>query len=304
MDIFQNLLNKARQGYGQIDRNVFKGVLPGGASISSSVAPMVRSVSQSPIYKTIRDKVAIPVLDRGMEAGVVPAKEGMFARFLSGTSLPITRIPADTRAAESLINNKLANPTERDKQLFEFRERMQTWTDKSQKVTAQNEMYNMYGIGSPATTQQQQEVTQLKSNLDQAAKKLNMRDPLDYYIGKEGMRSERKAAYDPLNYSMSNYSTLGTSYLELNPNQEKLVNKGLVNTLGRYQVKGGQTTGERYDFNSYNVGTPLFAPGSMVGGVIGEADSSMQLADKALSLADKFGFIRPGAGYPVQFKFR
>ena len=112
MDIFQNLLNKARQGYGQVDKNVFKGVLPGGASISSSVAPMVRSVSQSPIYKTIRDKVAIPVLDRGMEAGVVPAKEGMFARFLSGTSLPFTRIPADTRAAESLINKKLANPTE------------------------------------------------------------------------------------------------------------------------------------------------------------------------------------------------
>lgn len=304
MDIFQNLLNKVRQGYGQVDKNVFKGVLPGGASISSSVAPMVRSASQSPIYKTVRDKVAIPVLDRGMEAGVVPAKEGMFARFLSGTSLPITRIPADTRAAESLINNKLANPTERDEQLFEFRERMETWRDKSQKVTAQNEMYNMYGIGSPTTTQQQQEVTQLKSNLDQAAKKLNMRSPLDYYIGDEGMRSERKAAYDPLNYSMSNYSTLGTSYLGLNPKQEKLVNKGLVNTLGRYQIEGGQTKGERYDFNSYNVGTPLFAPGSMVGGVVGEADSSMQLADKALSLADKFGFIEPGAGYPVQFKFR
>ena len=304
MDIFQNLLNKARQGYGQVDKNVFKGVLPGGASISSSVAPMARSVSQSPIYKTIRDKVAIPVLDRGMEAGVVPAKEGMFARFLSGTSLPITRIPADTRAAESLINNKLANPTERDKQLFEFRERMQTWTDKSRKVSIQNEMYNMHGIGSPATTQQQQEVSQLKSKLNQEAKKLNMSDPLDYYIGDEGMRSERKAAYDPLNYSMSNYSNLGTSYLELNPNQEKLVNKGLVNTLGRYQVEGGQTKGERYDFNSYNVGTPLFAPGSMVGGVIGEANSSMQLADKALSLADKFGFIQPGAGYPVQFKFR
>jgi hypothetical protein len=77
-----------------------------------------------------------------------------------------------------------------------------------------------------------------------------------------------------------------------------------MNTLGRYKVQNGQTSGERYDFNSYNVGRPLFATGSMVGGVIGETEGSRKLADKALSLADKFGFIEPGAGYPVEFKFR
>ena len=228
----------------------------------------------------------------------------MFGRFLSGTSMPLTRIPADTRAAESLINSRLANPTERDKQLVDFSQRMKTWQDKARKVTDQAKMYNMYGIGSPATTQQRQEVAQLQLNLDQRAKQLGMEDPNDYYMGNEGIRSERKATYNPLNYSMSSYSNLGADYLDLDPNQTNLVNKGLVNTLGRYQVEGGQTKGERYDFNSYNVGTPLFAPGSMVGGVIGEANSSMQLADKALSLADKFGFIQPGAGYPVQFKFR
>jgi hypothetical protein len=103
---------------------------------------------------------------------------------------------------------------------------------------------------------------------------------------------------------MSDYSTLGVKGLNFTPEQQKLINKGLVNTLGRYQVKGGRTKGERYDFNSYNVGTPLFASGSMVGGVVGEAESSRKLADKALGLADKFGFIQPGAGYPVEFKFR
>ena len=41
-----------------------------------------------------------------------------------------------------------------------------------------------------------------------------------------------------------------------------------------------------------------------VGGVVGEPEGSQKLADRALSLADKFGFIQPGAGYPVQFKFR
>lgn len=304
MDLFQNLLNKVSRGYGQVDKRVFKGLLPGGASISPGVSSAVRTFSASPVYKTARDKAVIPLLDVAMERGIVPAKEGMFGRFLSGTSMPLTRIPADTRAAESLINSRLANPTKRDKQLVDFSQRMKTWQDKGQKVNRQTEMYNMHGIGSPATTQQRQEVAQLELNLNQRAKQLGMRNPNDYYMGTEGLRSERKATYNPLNYSMSSYSSLGANYLDLDPNQTNLVNKGLVNTLGRYRVENGQTKGERYDFNSYNAGTPLFAPGSMVGGVVGEDISSQNLADKVLGIADKFGFIKPGAGYPVEFKFR
>lgn len=304
MDLFQNLLNKVSRGYGQVDKGVFKGLLPGGASISPGVSSVVRTFSASPAYKIARDKAAIPLLDVAMERGIVPAKEGMFGRFLSGTSIPLTRIPADTRAAESLMNSRLANPTKRDEQLIDFKQRMQTWTDKARKVNAQNEMYNMHGIGSPVTTQQRQEVSQLELNLNQKAKQLGMKDPTDYYMGDEGVRSERKAAYNPLNYSMSDYSMLGVHNMGLDPNQTNLVNKGLVNTLGRYRVENGQTKGERYDFNSYNAGTPLFAPGSMVGGVVGEDVSSQNLADKVLGIADKFGFIKPGAGYPVEFKFR
>ena len=304
MDLFQNLLNKVSRGYGQVDKGVFKGLLPGGAAISPGVSSAVRTFSASPVYKTARDKAVIPLLDVAMERGIVPAKEGMFGRFLSGTSMPLTRIPADTRAAESLINSRLANPTERDKQLVDFSQRMKTWQDKGRNVNTQNEMYNMHGIGSPVTTQQRQEVAQLELNLNQRAKQLGMKDPIDYYMGNEGIRSERKATYNPLNYSMSSYSSLGANYLDLDPNQTNLVNKGLVNTLGRYRVENGQTKGERYDFNSYNVGTPLFAPGSMVGGVVGEDVSSQNLADKVLGIADKFGFIKPGAGYPVEFKFR
>jgi len=304
MEIFQNLLNKLSQGYGAVDKNLFKGLLPGGASISSSVAPTIKAVATSPIYKTVRDKAIIPALDVGMEKGIVPAKEGMFARFLSGTSNPLNRIPADTRAAESMLNQRLANPTERDKKLTELNQAMQTWLSKSKPMQMQNEMYSMYGIGSPVTIEQQQETNQLKANVDQLAKSLGMKNQLEYFTTDEATGAERKINYDPLNYSMSNYETLGVTGLNFTPKQKELINKGLVNTLGRYQVERGKTKGERYDFNSYNVGTPLFAPGSMVGGVVGENEGSRKLADKALMLADKFGFIQPGAGYPVEFKFR
>jgi len=140
MDLFQTLLNKARQGYGQVDRSVFKGLLPGGASISSSVAPGVRTFSASPVYKAVRDKAVVPVLDAAMEQGIVPAKEGMFARFLSGTSAPLTRIPADTRAAEAMLNSRLANPTEKDKKMAELNQATQLWLSKSGPLNSQNEI--------------------------------------------------------------------------------------------------------------------------------------------------------------------
>jgi hypothetical protein len=304
MDIFQNLLNKARQGYGQVDKNVFKGVLPGGASISSSVAPMVRSVSQSPIYKTIRDRVAIPVLDRGMEAGIIPAKEGMFARFLSGTSQPINRIPAETRAAEALLNKKLTQPVTVNPLRIDAKKSLDNWIDASSTVSRQNEMYNMYGIGAPVTQEQIKQVDGLNQKVDDYVKQLGLRHRHDLFTSTtEEEIKERQKDYMPSNYVVD-YMTTAPRGLGLNQKQADLLTKGLVNTLGRYKVQDGQTTGERYDFNSYNVGTPLFAPGSMVGGVIGESDDSRRLADKALSLADKFGFIQQGAGYPVQFKFR
>jgi len=304
MDLFQTLLNKARQGYGQVDRSVFKGLLPGGASISSSVAPGMRAVSASPVYKTVRDKAVVPVLDAAMERGIVPAKEGMFARFLSGTSAPLTRIPADTRAAEAMLNNRLANPTEKDKKMAELSQATQLWLSKAEPLNNQNEMYSMHGIGSPATTQQQQEVNQLKQNVDRLSAGLGMKNNLEYYTAPNYLAAERQTNYNPSNYTMSDYSTIGPTGLGFSSEQTELINKGLVNTLGRYNVEGGKTKGERYDFNSYNVGTPLFAPGSMVGGVVGEAEGSRKLADKALGIADKFGFIKPGAGYPVEFKFR
>ena len=306
MDIFQNLLNKTRQGYGQVDKNVFKGLLPGGASISSGIAPLVRMASQSPVYKALRDKVAIPVLDKGMEVGVVPAKEGMFARFLSGTSQPLQRIPAETKAAEALLNQKLTQAVTVQPLRIAANKSLEDWAKASRNVSNQNEMYYMHGIGAPETQEQTKQVNMLDQEVNNYVKQLGLRDRFELIINpsKEQQIKERQAGYTPFNYTVDNYGTMGAKGLDLNEDQTNLVTKGLVNTLGRYKVQDGQTTKERYDFNSYNVGTPLYMPGSMVGAVIGEPTESTTLADKALSLADKLGFIQPGAGYPVEFKFR
>lgn len=304
-NLFQTFLNQVGRGYGQLDKNVFKGILPGGASISSSIAPDLRKVSQSPIYKNIRDKVAVPLLDRGMETGVVPAKEGMFARFLSGTSQPLTRIPAETKAAEALINKQLTQQVTVDPLRLTAEKTFKDWIDAFRAVRAQNEMYTMHGQGAPASQDQINQVGALNQKVNEYVKQLGLKDRNELFTPtKEQKLKQRQQGYTPSNYIVGDYMNIGAQGLGLNQKQTDLINRGLVNTLGRYKVQDGQTVDERYDFNSYNLGTPLFAPGSMVGGVVGEKESSRVLADKALSLADKFGFIQPGAGYPVQFKFR
>lgn len=304
--LFERFLNTTRQSYGQVDKNIFRGLLPGGASISSGVAPLVRMASQSPVYKTLRDKVAIPVLDKGMEVGVVPAKEGMFARFLSGTSQPLERIPAETKAAEALLNQKLTQSVTVQPLRIAADKSLEDWRKASKNVSNQNEMYYMHGIGAPETQEQRKRVNMLDQKVNDYVKQLGLRDRFELIINpsKEQQIKERQTGYTPLNYTVDNYGLMGALGLDLNEDQTNLVNKGLVNTLGQYKVQDGQTVKERYDFNSYNAGTPLYTPGSMVGGVIGEPMESTKLADKALALADKLGFIQPGAGYPVEFKFR
>ena len=50
-------------------------------------------------YDFARDNVAVPVLDSAMEAGVVPATQGMVVRWASGTETPLTKTPKDLRQA-------------------------------------------------------------------------------------------------------------------------------------------------------------------------------------------------------------
>ena len=51
-------------------------------------------------FTTFRDQNFVPALDTAMERGIVPADVGMFGRYLSGTRIPLTKIPADVRQGE------------------------------------------------------------------------------------------------------------------------------------------------------------------------------------------------------------
>lgn len=93
MELFQNFLNKARRGYGQVDKNIFGGLLPGGAA--SFASPLKETVKKTVSPQGVRDLVAVPLLDTAMGAGVVPPAPAMYARFLSGTEKPLTKLHPD-----------------------------------------------------------------------------------------------------------------------------------------------------------------------------------------------------------------
>ena len=44
-----------------------------------------------------RDNVLVPAIDSAMEAGVIPAAHGMYGRYLTGTEVPLTKMPADIK---------------------------------------------------------------------------------------------------------------------------------------------------------------------------------------------------------------
>lgn len=95
-NIFQNFLNQVTSGYRQADKQL-GGWLPGGGT-ASPVSRAVQPVKNAVRLANVRDVALIPVLDKGLAAGVVPPVAGMYARFLSGTSNPLTELPPALQA--------------------------------------------------------------------------------------------------------------------------------------------------------------------------------------------------------------
>jgi hypothetical protein len=101
-------LGQAQQGYKQLDKDL-GGWLPGGG-VASPATRAVRSIPKSDIYKTVRDTAVVPLIDRGMEAGLIPGSIGMYGRYLTGTDKPLTRVPKDVKEAEAVRSEGMFDP--------------------------------------------------------------------------------------------------------------------------------------------------------------------------------------------------
>ena len=224
--------------------------------------------------RELRDNVAVPVLDKAMESGIVPGKEGMYMRYLSGTEKPLTQMPADVRAAEAHLNQEKVDRQKKYSNLSSVGETFREWQTLSDSVKQRNQMFNMYGKGSPATEQEESRLRQLSSEVETHADRLgvsrhNLPEILEYGDG---------------TYSQTNQTNAGRSaYNRID------IPDTITQTLGQYAVRDGIIE-DRYDFNEFMKPDDKWT-----------RDWNGEGVRQSGRAAHALGLIKPGHGYDVRF---
>jgi len=299
-NFFQRFLNQVNQKYKEADKAT-GGWLPGGGT----AAPPVRAMqTAAPIAgrlaSTLRDQVVIPVLDKGIETGVLPTKEAMFARYLTGTSKPLTVYPKPLLNEISNVYNNAA---------------IQTTKDDVDKIFKQSPLYRQYETA-------QNELTNLSSKLRDRAEMTGVEpsfEELQKVHQYEQKRNElRKSANLPGYYEP--YQPLPSNVLN---NQERLniiQKNNLVQpknititydaaynvmpdevqlSLGRFDIKDNNII-DRYKFDDLQLGRRQIEGR---GNVYPDAAGGNVLGSNLIELGLKTKILNPGSGYDIKIPY-
>ena len=250
MDIFQNLLNK----YKQVDKQL-GGWLPGGGT----AAPPVRAMQTvTPIAGrlagAIRDQTVSPVLDKGIETGVLPTKEAMFARYLTGTSKPLTVYPKPLLDKISGAYDQAAIETTRvdvDK-IFKqnplYRQYETTQNELNNLSTRLRDQAEMTGVSS--SFEDREKLKQYERKTNELRQSLNLPDynlPYDRVPETALSNQERLNIIQKNNLAQPGNVTFGsqTAY--------GLMPKEVALSLGRFNIKDNKIN-DRYKFDDLQTG--------------------------------------------------
>tara|TARA_R100001443_G_scaffold744_9_gene3013 strand:+ start:206 stop:1072 length:867 start_codon:yes stop_codon:yes gene_type:complete len=271
--------NKNRKYYKADDGKLYNDY---NAAASVNMSPQARAqrflgekVEQAKgLLGNVRDNTVVPALDNAMESGIVPGKEGMYIRYLSGTEKPLTQMPADVRAAEAQVTQKKVTEQEKYSHMPSAGKTFKEWQDLSDSVKSKNQMFNMYGKGSPATQQEESRLQQLDSQVDAIADRLGV----SIYDLPESLN------YNDGTWSQTNQTVSGNAAY-----RSAVVPDTIEKTLGQYVVKDGIIE-DRYDFNEF------MKPGDKW-----TRDWNGEGVLQSGRAAHALGIIKPGSGYDVRF---
>lgn len=300
MDFFQQFLNTARAKYKEADRAT-GGWLPGGGV----AAPPVRAVQTvAPIAGrfagALRDQTVIPVLDKGIETGVLPIKEAMFARYLTGTSKPLTVYPEPLLNKISGAYGQAAIEATRDdvdkifKQSPLFRQYETTQNELNNLSTRLRDQAEMTGVES--SVQDRQKLKQYEQKTNKLRQSLNLpyyNLPYDRVPETALSNQERLNIIQKNNLAQPGNVTFGwqTAY-GLMPEEVAL-------SLGRFNIKDNKII-DRYKFDDLQVGRQQ-VNGS--GNVYPDAAGGGPLASNLIELGLKTGILNPGSGYNIRVPY-
>lgn len=299
-NLFGNFLNKANQKYKEADKAT-GGWLPGGGT----AAPPVRIIqTAAPIAGrlagTLRDQLVIPVLDKGIETGVLPTKEAMFARYLTGTNKPLTVYPKPLLNKISNVYDQVAIETTRDdvdkifKQnpLYRQYETVQNELNNfSRKLRDQAEM-----TGVESSFENQQKLKQYEQKANTLRKSLNLPNyslPSDRLSEKVLSNQERLNIIQKNNLVQPGNISIGyNAAYDVMPEEVQL-------SLGRFSIKDNKIK-DRYKFDELQAGRQMI---SGMGNVYPDAAGGGELGSNLIELGLKTKILNPNSGYDIRIPY-
>jgi hypothetical protein len=116
-DLFQKFLNRVNRGYGQVDKNVFGGLLPGGSDSRLISAPQnpfrPAAVVRSGPFQAVRDVV--------LETSGLRKPEQFFIKAMTGGSKDITTMtPEELSLVKGAYTEKQNTTPLKDEQIYEM----------------------------------------------------------------------------------------------------------------------------------------------------------------------------------------
>lgn len=299
-NLFGNFLNKVNQKYKEADKAT-GGWLPGGGT----AAPPVRIIqTAAPIAGrlagTLRDQLVIPVLDKGIETGVLPTKEAMFARYLTGTNKPLTVYPKPLLNKISNVYDQVAIETTRDdvdkifKQnpLYRQYETVQNELNNfSRKLRDQAEM-----TGVESSFENQQKLKQYEQKANTLRKSLNLPNyslPSDRLSEKVLSNQERLNIIQKNNLVQPGNISIGyNAAYDVMPEEVQL-------SLGRFSIKDNKIK-DRYKFDELQAGRQMI---SGMGNVYPDAAGGGELGSNLIELGLKTKILNPNSGYDIRIPY-
>lgn len=299
-NLFGNFLNKVNQKYKEADKAT-GGWLPGGGT----AAPPVRIIqTAAPIAGrlagTLRDQLVIPVLDKGIETGVLPTKEAMFARYLTGTNKPLTVYP-------KLLLNKISNVYDQVA--------IETTRDDVDKIFKQNPLYRQYETvqnelnnfsrklrdqaemtGVESSFENQQKLKQYEQKANTLRKSLNLPNyslPSDRLSEKVLSNQERLNIIQKNNLVQPGNISIGyNAAYDVMPEEVQL-------SLGRFSIKDNKIK-DRYKFDELQAGRQMI---SGMGNVYPDAAGGGELGSNLIELGLKTKILNPNSGYDIRIPY-
>ena len=299
-NLFGNFLNKVNQKYKEADKAT-GGWLPGGGT----AAPPVRTIqTAAPIAGrlagTLRDQLVIPVLDKGIETGVLPTKEAMFARYLTGTNKPLTVYPKPLLNKILNVYDQVAIEATRDdvdkifKQNPLYRQYETVQNELNNFSTKLRDQAEMTGVESSFENQQKLKEYEQKANT--LRKSLNLPNyslPSDRLSEKVLNNQERLNIIQKNNLVQPENISIGyNAAYDVMPEEVQL-------SLGRFSIKDNKIK-DRYKFDELQAGRQMI---SGMGNVYPDAAGGGELGSNLIELGLKTKILNPNSGYDIRIPY-